>query len=142
MRERDRGFLGAMVPFLICMLVVAGCGGSSGSTSRADVKAVAVAEREFSNAWRQASALGDKQCPSKGNRRDTRCFQRVAGPRQRRAAAEFSAAIEEVLASGVGSECADALKEAVAEIPAVPLFSGEATAACRAEFRGNKSLSS
>lgn len=39
------------------------------------------------------------------------------------------------MANGVGSNCAAALEEAIAEPVQIPSFPGEATAACRTESR-------
>jgi hypothetical protein len=139
MTIRWRRFVRVFPLLLACVAMVAGCGGSSESTSRADVKAVAVAERELGNAWRRANVLGKKRCLSKKSEQSaSRCFRKVVPPRERAAQAEFSVAIEKVLAGGVGSDCADALEEAMAESQTIPLFPGDATAACRAESRGNR----
>jgi hypothetical protein len=39
------------------------------------------------------------------------------------------------MADGVGSKCAEALEEALAEVAELPSFPGDATTACRAESR-------
>jgi hypothetical protein len=127
--------LGALLLVPLCAGAIVGCGSSSASTSRADAAAVAAAERDFITAWRRANVVAKARCESKAQA-GANCFGLAAAPRERAAEAGFSDAIEKVLADGVGSECAAALEEALAESFATPLFPGDATVACRAESRG------
>lgn len=55
--------------------------------------------------------------------------------RSRSATAAVLLVLEKVTADGVGSKCAEAVEEAIAEPEALPDFPGDATVACRAESR-------
>jgi hypothetical protein len=120
---------------LLCLVIAAGCGGSSASTSHEEVLAVASAERELSAAYRLANVQSRVRCEAKttSDASFSRCFGATVIPRERAAEERFALAINEILAAGVGNGCAQALETAVAESSQVPLFRGEATEACRAE---------
>jgi hypothetical protein len=120
----------------LCLVGLGGCG-SSASTSRTEVRAVALAEREFTAAYSRASGYSRNLCEAKtaSDAAFTHCFVAEARPGEQAAEAKLSRAVDKVLAAGVGSECAEALEAAVAEAFEIPLFQGEATEACRAESR-------
>lgn len=123
----------------LCIVTVVGCGGTSASTSHAEVKKVEVAEQEFSRAYRRANVDSRSLCERKTTSDSAfkRCFGAGVKPREQAAEEDFARDIDKVLAAGVGSECEEALKAVVAESSQVPLFEGEATEACRAESRSD-----
>jgi hypothetical protein len=126
-----------LIALLACCGAVAGCGGgSSPSTSRADVVAVAAAERAFLGEWAKATARGRERCESAPPKASSRCFLAVAGPAQGVASARLFSAVDKVMADGVGSKCQEALEEALATFPSIPTFAGETTA----ELRNRRSL--
>jgi hypothetical protein len=133
MKRSPRLVAGAVAVLMMVFSIVAGCGGSSASTSRADAVAVARAEHVFLKAWADATAESKGRCETAATRSPERCFSLAFRPGARSAVAHFTNAIEGVLADGVGSKCATALEEALAEPGQIPSFPGDATAACRAE---------
>lgn len=136
MRHVRRSVARATPFMMVVCLIVAGCGGSSASTSRADAVAVARAERAFLKAWGEAMAESKDRCEAGTTRSPERCFTLAFSPRSRSAVTHFTNAIEGVMAKGVGSECAAALEEALAEPVQIPVSPGEPTTACRAESHG------
>jgi hypothetical protein len=117
---------------------MAGCG-SSASTSHEEAREVAVAEQEFLTAWGQANGDAKDRCEAKtsSDAAFTHCFAATAMPAERRAVARYTQTFEKVLAAGVGSECAEALEESVAESVGLAAFGGgDATRICRTESRG------
>jgi hypothetical protein len=124
------------VVMTLCLVGLAGCG-SAASTSRTEVRLVALAEREFTTAYGRANGYSRNRCEAKtaSDAAFTHCFAAEVRPGEQAAEAKFSQAVDKVLAAGVGSECAEALEAAVAEAFEIPLFPDEATEACRAESR-------
>jgi hypothetical protein len=125
----------AIAVVMVACLVVAGCGGSSASTSRAEAVAVARAERAFLKSWGEATAEAKDRCESGATKSFQSCFSLAFESGSSSAMAHFTKAIEEVMANGVGRECAEALEEALAEPFQIPYFPDGATTACRAESR-------
>jgi curli biogenesis system outer membrane secretion channel CsgG len=123
----------AALLLVLCAGMIAGCG-SSASTSSADVTAVAAAEQELANATHQANELAQENCRSERGAAGTHCLSMVTRPRERRAGYTFVVAIKRILASGVGSGCEAALKEALLTVGDVPFFTGDTAAKCRAEI--------
>jgi hypothetical protein len=120
----------------LCVVLVAGCGNSSESTSHSEALAVAAAEQGLTTAWRQVNGQAQERCKGKpSDAAATRCFAAAVVPGERKAEARFTRVIERVLDAGVGSECEKALEGALAEISAIPLFPGEAAATCGKESR-------
>jgi hypothetical protein len=131
--RRSRSATAAVL--LVCCAIAAGCGGSSASTSGADAAAVAAAEHGFLRAWNGAETKAKEQCQPAAGKSFYRCYNPAVRPGQRAAVASFTDALEKVMAGGVGSKCAEAVEEAIAEPEALPNFPGDATAGCRAESR-------
>jgi hypothetical protein len=126
-------FLAALVT---CVIAVGGCG-SSASTSPQEAHAIAVAEAAFLKEWRNAEKNGAKRCASiDGRVARQRCLVRFAEPGKFRAAKRFQAELEGSLEKALGSQCAEAVEEAIHTIPSVPSFAGTTTAACRADSQG------
>jgi hypothetical protein len=136
MRRSRRSVASATVILMVACSIAAGCGGSSATTSPSDAVAVARAERAFVKAWGEATSKSKNRCEAKNVRDPERCFSLAFRPESRSAVAHFTNAIEEVMANGVGGECAAALEEALVEPSQIPSFPGDATVACRAESRG------
>jgi hypothetical protein len=120
---------------MVACFILAGCGGSSASTSRAEALAVARAERAFLKGWGEATAEAKDQCESGATESFERCFSSAFESGSSSAMAHFTNAIEGVMANGVGRECAEALEEALAEPFEIPYFPDGATTACRADSR-------
>jgi hypothetical protein len=126
-----------MLLVVLCAVIMVGCGGSSASTSHAEVVAVAAAEHDLTTAWRRANVQAQERCEGKAPQAAVdRCFAVAVVPRERAAEVRFSAAVDKVLEAGVGGECEKALEEALGEVSSIPLFQGEATRACGKESRG------
>jgi hypothetical protein len=120
---------------LFCALWVVACGGTTATTSRADVAAVSAAERGLDISWRQANAVTMRRCERGRDRKEAKaCLRRLGPPREEAAAGRFTAAIKKVLANGVGEECKEALEQALENSGEVPFYPGETAAACRAEI--------
>jgi hypothetical protein len=120
---------------MVACFILAGCGGSSASTSRAEALAVARAERTFLKAWGEATAEAKGRCESGATESFERCFSSAFESGSSSAMAHFTNSIEGVMANGVGRECAEALEEALAEPFEIPYFPDGATTACRADNR-------
>jgi hypothetical protein len=118
----------------LCLAVVAGCG-SSASTSHAEAVAVAKAEREFLAAFRRANGQAKARCEARttSDADFTHCIAAVAGPRTGAAEVRYQRAMEEVLAGGVGRDCAKEIESALGDVPEVPFYPGEVMAACRGD---------
>lgn len=125
-----------VIALLACCGAVAGCGGSSPSTSRGDVAAVATAEAALIKRWNAATLKGKERCEPAAEKAFYRCYRSVAVPEQAAAARRFAAAIEKVKADGVGTKCEEALDEALGTITSISSFPGGTTAECRADSRG------
>jgi hypothetical protein len=136
MRPSRRSIATVIAVVMVACFIVAGCGGSSASTSRAEAVAVARAERAFLKAWGEATAEAEGQCKSGATGSFQHCFSLAFESESNSAMAHFENAIEGVMANGVGRECAEALEEALAEPFQIPYFPDGATTACRAESRG------
>jgi hypothetical protein len=125
-----------VIALLACCGAVAGCGGSSPSTSRSDVATVAAAETALIKRWNEATEKGKGRCEPSAEKAFDRCYRSVAVPEQAAAAKRFISAIEMVKADGVGKKCEDALDEALATITSISSFPGGTTSECRADSRG------
>jgi hypothetical protein len=125
-----------VIALLTCCGALAGCGGSSPSTSRGDVAAVATAEASLIKKWNEATENGKKRCEPSAEMAFDRCYRSVAVPEQTAAAKRFTSVIEKVKADGVGKKCEEALDEALATITSISSFPGGTTAECRADSRG------
>jgi hypothetical protein len=130
-----RPIAAAIALVMVACFIVAGCGGSSASTSRAEAVAVARAEGAFLKAWGEATAEAKGRCESGATESFQRCFSLAFESVSNSAMADFTNSIEGVMANGVGRECAEALEEALAEPFQIPYFPDGATTACRAESR-------
>jgi hypothetical protein len=135
MRSSRRSIATAIASVIVACLFVAGCGGSSASTTRAEAVTVARAERAFLKSWGKATAEAKGRCESGATESFQRCFSSAFESGSNSAMAHFTNAIEGVMANGVGRECAGALEEALAEPFQIPYFPDGATTACRAESR-------
>ena len=133
---RKRQVLAACVVALVLLLsaiAVIGCG-SSATTSPAEAKAVAVAEHKFGMANRRGVAAARAQCSKKSGRAAESCYQKRVALQEEKHRVAFRATIEEVLESGVGPECTEALEKALSTVgPA--LFLGGTASVCQAESR-------
>lgn len=132
MSKARHRLLSAILLSMLGAILAVGCG-SSATTSRSEVVAVAAAEQKFAAVLRQANMAAKEECRSRSNHVRIHCFQKAFEAGEEKAASDFSDAIERLLAGGVGSGCAAALEEALGSVSSVPLFPGDAAAACRAE---------
>lgn len=135
MRRAHRSVVGRAAIVMAVCSIAAGCGGTSGSTSRADAVAVARAEHAFIKAWGEATAQAERRCEATGIKNPERCFSLAFSRAARSAVADFTNAMEGVMAKGVGSGCAAAVEESLAEPSQIPYFPAGASAACLAESR-------
>ena len=136
MRPSRRSIAAAVAVVTVACFILAGCGGSSASTSRAEAVAVARAERAFLKSWGEATAEAKGRCESEATENFQRCFSLAFESGSNSAMTHFTNTIEELMANGVGRECAEALEEALAEPFQIPYFPDGATTACRADYRG------
>lgn len=122
-----------MLVLLLSATALAGCG-SAATTSSAEAEAVAVAEHEFGVANRRGVAAASAQCSKKSGQAEEGCFQKLVLQREEKHREAFRATIEEVLESGVGPACAEALEEALSTV-GPDLFLGGTASVCQAESR-------
>lgn len=120
----------AWMVLLISVGILSGCGSS---TSSREATAVTVAEARFLKQWGDADQVASRRCSGKRGSKGAACIEDVGIPRQARAMARFDKAVEALLDSGVGPECAEALEDALAASNSIPSFPGETSAICRAE---------
>jgi hypothetical protein len=137
MAGRSRKHVAGVIAIAVIAIVVVavGWGSSPASISRVDAATVARAEGAFLKAWRKANVQAKDRCESGPAKNFERCFASASLPGERTAVATFTIAVEGVLADGVGSECAGALKGDLAEYEQIPYFPGEATLVCGDESR-------
>jgi hypothetical protein len=128
-------FAAAVGLVVVACVIVLVFGGSSASTSRADAAAVARAEGAFLKGWGKGTIEADHRCEEGTKRTFHRCFSLELPRATRSAVADFTTAIEGVLADGVGNACSEALEEALAEYVQIPYFPDEAAITCRDESR-------